>query len=168
MCKLLGINWDDLRDEFAFDFSELLQHISKLPNTKKTILKLTVSLFDPLGLLIPFVIMLNTMFQDLCTSQVNWDNQLPVVLMMKLEVMMKELKNIAELRVPRCCFVIELYPVSVRLHRFSDVSVHAYAAVLCISSTYNDGCTEVRLLCSKLKSPLQRNKRFRGWNFSEP
>jgi len=112
MCKLLGINWDHLRDEFAFDFSELLQHNSELPTTKRTILKLTASLFDSLGLLRPFVIMLKTMFQDLCTSRVNWDEQLPVMLMTKFEVMMKELENIAELREPKCCFLIKLYSSS--------------------------------------------------------
>jgi len=51
ICKLLGISWDNLRDEFAFDFSELLHNVSKLPKTKRSVFKLTASLFDPLGLL---------------------------------------------------------------------------------------------------------------------
>ena len=70
VCKLLGI---DLRDEFVFEFSELIQFASKLLKTKRSGLKLTASLFNPLGLLSPFVITLKLMFQDLCTGQVNWD-----------------------------------------------------------------------------------------------
>ena len=72
VCKLLGIDWNNLRDEFVFEFSELVQFASKLPKTKRSVLKLTASLFDPLGLLSPFVITLKLMFWDLCTSQVNW------------------------------------------------------------------------------------------------
>ena len=70
VCKLLSIDWNNLRDEFVFEFGELIQFASKLPQTKRSVLKLTVSLFDPLGLLSPFVITLKLMFQDLCTSQI--------------------------------------------------------------------------------------------------
>ena len=155
--KRLGINWDNLKDDFAFDFCELLHHISELPKTKRTVLKLTASLFDPLGLLSPFVIALKVMFQDLCTGQVNWDEPLPVMLKEKLETTIKDLESIAKLRVPRCCILIESYPISVCLHGFSDESERAYAAVLYISSTYNNGHTEVRLFCSKTRvSPTKK------------
>jgi len=97
MCKLLGIDWDNLRDEFAFDFSELLHLVSKLPKTKMLLLKLTASLFDPLGLLSPLVITLKLMFQDLCTSRVNWDEPLPDLLKGRLETSMKDLERITEL-----------------------------------------------------------------------
>ena len=77
VCKLLGIDWNSFSDEFAFDFSELLQHASKLSKTKRSVLKVTTSLFDLLGLLSPFVITLKVMFQDLCNDRVNWDEPLP-------------------------------------------------------------------------------------------
>ena len=97
------------------------------------------------------------MFQDLCTSQVHWDEPLPHVLSEKWETIMKGLESIAELRVLRCCILIKPYPVSVRLHGFSDASECAYATVLYISSTYNDDHTEVRLLCSKTRvSPTRK------------
>ena len=60
-------------NEFVFEFSELIWFVSKLPKTKRSVLKLTASLFDPLGFISPFVITLKLMFQDLSTSQVNWD-----------------------------------------------------------------------------------------------
>ena len=107
MCKLLGINWYHLRDEFAFDFSEVLNHVNKLPKTKRSVLKLTASLFDPLRLLSPFVVTLKVMFQDLCTSRVNWDEPCPDVLKEKWDTVMNDLNSIAELRVPRCCILIQ-------------------------------------------------------------
>ena len=37
------------------------------------------------------------------------------------------------------------------IHGFSDVSEHAYAAVVYLSSTYLDGHVEVNLLCTKMR-----------------
>ena len=76
MCKLLGVYWNNLSDEFTFKFDELMQLFHKLPKTKRSILRLTASLFDPLGFLSPFVITLKVMFQDLCNTRVNWDEPL--------------------------------------------------------------------------------------------
>jgi len=87
---------------------------------------------------------------------VNWDEPLPHVLKEKLETIMKGLESTTELR---CSILIKLFPVSVCLHGFSNASECAYAAVLYISSTYNDNHTEVRLLCSK------PSKQFHSWNF---
>ena len=40
-------------------------------------------------------------------------------------------------------FLVNCYPTSICLHGFSDASECAYAAVLYLSSTYADNCTEV-------------------------
>ena len=157
ICKLLGVDWNNLRDEFTYELSELLQYVHSLPKTKRSILKLTASLFDPLGLLSPFMITLKVIFQDLCINRVNWDEPLSDELKGRWEIIVKELESLAELRVPRCCLLIDQHPISVCLHGFCDASERAYAAVLYLSSTYADGHTEVRLLCSKTRvSPTKR------------
>ena len=56
---------------------------------------------------------------------------------------MSNLENFAELRVPRCCILVDQYPTSIGLHGFYDESEQAYAVVLYISSTYADDHTEV-------------------------
>ena len=50
ICKLLGVDWNNLRDEFTYELSEFLQYVHSLLKTKRSVLKLTASLFDPLGL----------------------------------------------------------------------------------------------------------------------
>ena len=72
-CKLLGVNWNNSNDEFTFVFTGLIQLAYK---TKRSVLRLTASLFNPLGLLSPFVIILKVLFQHLCTSRVNRDEPL--------------------------------------------------------------------------------------------
>ena len=76
LSKLLGVAWDKLQDMFIFDFREQLNSIKCLPCTKRLTLRVTASLFDPLGLLSPFTITLKMLFQGLCTSKTDWDEPL--------------------------------------------------------------------------------------------
>ena len=43
--------WDTDTDQFYFDFSELIHYASGLPMTRRSVLKLTGRVFDPLGFL---------------------------------------------------------------------------------------------------------------------
>ena len=54
--KVLGMCWDTDTDQFYFDFSELIHYASSLPMTKRSALKLTGHVFDPLGFLSPVMI----------------------------------------------------------------------------------------------------------------
>lgn len=46
-CKLLGIMWNSNSDEFTFCFSELVDLVRKLPTSRRSLLKVTASTFDP-------------------------------------------------------------------------------------------------------------------------
>ena len=59
-----------------------------------------MSLFDQLGILSPFVIMLKLLFQDLCTSQVNWDEPLSNNLRGQWDSIVKDLEKFSQLKVP--------------------------------------------------------------------
>ena len=68
MIKLLGIYWNTSADHLVFDFSELLKCVETLSITKRSLLRLTTKIFDPLGFLSPFVIQLKVWFQRLCAD----------------------------------------------------------------------------------------------------
>ena len=53
--KVLGSIWNIATDEFTFDLSDLEQ-AKLLPTTKRSLLKISAKIFDPLGLLSPFTI----------------------------------------------------------------------------------------------------------------
>ena len=63
---LVAIIWNSSTDEFTFCFAELIDLISKLPSGRRSLLKVTASIFDALGLLNPFFIKLKLSFQTLC------------------------------------------------------------------------------------------------------
>lgn len=67
--KVLGLNWDTASDEFFFDLTELYKYGSSLPATKRSVLKLTAKIFDPIGFLTPFTVAMKILFQELCPRQ---------------------------------------------------------------------------------------------------
>ena len=50
---MLGLNWNYQRDEFLFEFQNLVNQANELTCTKRNVLKVGASFFDPLGLLSP-------------------------------------------------------------------------------------------------------------------
>ena len=56
--KVLDTNWNTESDEFLFNFADLIDLARSIPVTKRSLLKLTAKIFDPLVLLSPFVIKL--------------------------------------------------------------------------------------------------------------
>ncbi|GFT14098.1 integrase catalytic domain-containing protein [Nephila pilipes] len=62
--KVLGISWDTDRDVFNFDIENLLSFISKGTDTKRFLLQVAGRIFDPLGLIAPYVIPLKVLIQN--------------------------------------------------------------------------------------------------------
>ena len=54
--KLLGLSWDISKDIFRFNLRNLVNFVKSLPPTKQSILRALAKIFDPLGLLSPFVV----------------------------------------------------------------------------------------------------------------
>ena len=132
LLKLLGVEWNNTTDTISFNFIELLELAQKFPLTKRSLLKFSASLFDPLGLLSPFIITLKMQFQRLCTDKVNWDDPLPDDMLSEWNSMLHDLKLFSSLKVPQCFFLNDV-PKSINLHGFCDESERAYAAVLYVS-----------------------------------
>lgn len=83
--KILGVNWNTQSDdELSFCLSGLVQYATSLPMTKRSVLYVTTSVYDPLGLLAPFVIKLKILFQQLCNNQLRCDDNLQGELLLVL------------------------------------------------------------------------------------
>ena len=51
--------------------SHLGSYVGSMPITKRSVLKLTAKIFDPLGFVSPFVMQLNILFQLLCQGKLD-------------------------------------------------------------------------------------------------
>ena len=71
MEKALCALWNVVDDTFTFCFNP-----RKFISSKRGVLKVTSSIFDPLGLLKPFVIFALILFQELWRQGIDWDDEL--------------------------------------------------------------------------------------------
>ncbi|XP_062713360.1 uncharacterized protein LOC134290275 [Aedes albopictus] len=106
--RVLGMLWHPDSDTLTFSTelaSELLPFVSdnRRP-TKRIALRIIMSLFDPLGLLAPYLVHGRTLIQDLWRSGVQWDEEMKDEEFAKWTRWVELLPAISELSVPRCYF----------------------------------------------------------------
>ena len=155
--KVLGLNWDISDDAFFFDFAELIEYANSLPPTKRSVLKITAKIFDPMGFLTPITVSLKEMFQTLCIENVNWDDKLEGEFRSKFDSIVFDLARLHNLRIPRCLFVTNKPVKTFELHGFSDASISAHAATVYLLSRYDDGTVTINLIASKSRvSPIHK------------
>ena len=153
--KVLGINWNTPDDEIIFSFAELYNYTSSLRLTKRSVLKMTAKIYDPMGFLSPLTVEMKILFQELYVGKKNWDIELRGESLRKWKSFLQDLILIDCYRIPCCYFARQ--SVDIQLHGFSHASERAYAAVVYIRSTYSDGQVEVRVVASKSRiAPIKR------------
>ena len=70
--RTLGVHW--LVESDTFGFKILL---SDKPPTRRGILSTISSLYDPLGMVPPFLLTGKIILQDLCKLDIDWDDKIP-------------------------------------------------------------------------------------------
>ncbi|CAR99751.1 Protein CBG25357 [Caenorhabditis briggsae] len=153
--KILGISWDTETDEMIFMLpvpkTELL--------TKRKILKIIASCYDPLGFLTPVTLYGKLFFQQLATKDQSWD--LPLSLNQH-----DSWKNVctkwtgSEWRLKRKLFPdnFNIKTDQLELHIFTDASQLAYGSVAYLRITQSNGKTDSNYLLSKSRVAPVKSK----------
>lgn len=133
--KILGMWWLPESDYFTFSLKfnkgcESVLKGEKRP-TKRDILRILMSLYDPLGLLTHYTSYLKVLLQDIWRSKVTWDEVIEDRHMERWNLWLQVLPSIEQLRISRCFLKeVESYPsADVQLHIFVDASRECSAAV---------------------------------------
>ncbi|XP_055622898.1 uncharacterized protein LOC129766398 [Toxorhynchites rutilus septentrionalis] len=132
--KILGMWWDTRTDTFRYKLStqrnqELLSG-SKHP-TKRDVLRVLMSVYDPLGLISHYMIYLKLLFQEIWRMGSSWDDEIGENQLIKWNNWLQLLPEVESVRIPRC---YHLSPSrgrlrTIELHTFVDASELGYAAV---------------------------------------
>ena len=147
--KVLGVQWDTQKDSIMFNFIEKVEH---KPDTKRSFLQQSASIFDPLGLISPFVSNVKILFQEVWLQKLGWDEPLPPDIQTQWDKWKSEVKELKDLEQPRCFFdKTKDTPVRVNLFAFGDASIKAYATAVYVMGTYSDGTSSVELVLSKTR-----------------
>ena len=122
--RALGLLWDVKNDNITF------QHSPKsLPNTKRGILSLVGSIFDPLGIVTPAVLEAKLIIQSLWKLKVGWGDHIPKDIIQRYQQWLSELHHIKEISISRW-FSLDIGKKSdIELHIYSDASYSVYGMV---------------------------------------
>ncbi|GFT04977.1 integrase catalytic domain-containing protein [Trichonephila clavipes] len=155
--KVLGLAWDPENDLIYFDPKDLLKFMSRTGESKRFILSVIGRIFDPIGILGPFVIKLKCLLQELWTLGVQWDSELPPKLRHKWQQWSSEAEGLTEVKIPRFYLGnIDQEISKCEIHCFSDASKSAYGTILYLRFVTCNNEIETSFICSKSRvAPLK-------------
>ena len=145
--KTLEILWRAKEDTFSFHSNP--QEENQII-TKRSFLRTIAKLFDPLGLLVPFIIRAKAVMQEIWRKGSDWDDELNGEVKSKVQSWYSDLHELSNLSVPRCLHIGKHKDVqSMQLHVFSDASETAYGAVVYARYVYVDHATTITIVTAK-------------------
>eukprot|EP00794_Sanderia_malayensis_P019620 gene19620-biopygen13889 len=95
--RALGVQWNVSSDSFQYDVNIPAREV-----TKRGILSFVSSIYDPLGIVAPFVLTAKIILEELCREKLGWDDEIPRTAINRWNSWIKELPNLVRLAVPRC------------------------------------------------------------------
>ena len=120
--RALGVQWSVESDQLQFRVE-----LKDRPLTRRGILSTVSSIYDPLGIVAPVLLVGKRLLQELCKDKAGWDEKVPDSIRPRWERWRSELHSLADLNIPRCYKPDNFGEcTSVELHNFSDASLIGY------------------------------------------
>ena len=151
--RALGVYWSVEKDQFGFSITQ-----KDKPTTRRGVLAVISSLYDPLGFLAPVILPAKKILQDLCKeSRLDWDDEMPVESCGKWQKWLSMLPQLHNVHVNRCFKPIDKTKVKdTQLHVFSDASASGYGCVAYLRLVDDQQQTYVSFVAGKARlAPLK-------------
>ena len=156
--KVLGIPWDSDEDILVYDFKTIMKDAHKSKPTKRNLLKIISSFYDPIGLIQPILISLKILLQEAHRLKLGWDDEFCGEIKEAWERNFREIDELVNVNVDRRFeSSSDEDPIVCReLHGFSDASKSGFGACVYVRSFCRSGKVTVRLLTNKSRvAPLK-------------
>ena len=150
--NVLGLSWNPYTDNMNIVVGEKLIHEGSWKFTKRKVLSLVSSVFDPLGWVSPLTVRGKIFLQTLWKENLGWDQTLNTEQVKVIHEILIDLQKVDEFSFPR-----HILHENSELHVFTDASSRAYgAAVYIVNNTHR--CSN--LLTSKARVAPCREDRL--------
>ena len=100
--RVLGVKWNCELDTFHLDLAHIAKRAEGLEPTKRNVLSLLASLFDPLGLISPVMVSIKILFQEICGKKFEWDKTSTGKTEEKWSKWVEDLSRTREIRIGVC------------------------------------------------------------------
>ena len=149
--NVLGISWNPHTDNMNIVVGEKLTHEDSWRYTKRKVLSLVSSVFDPLGWVSPLTARGEIFLQTLWKEKMGWDQTLNAEQIKVIRDILLDLQGVSDFSFPR-----HILHEHIELHVFTDASSRAYGAAV-----YTVDSSKLRsdLLISKVRvAPCRENR----------
>ncbi|XP_042892723.1 uncharacterized protein LOC122266866 [Penaeus japonicus] len=149
--SVLGLRWCNVQDTFSFDCRKPDDSV-EVSHTKRSILSIIAKMFDPLGLISPFIMYGKILFQEVWKLKLDWDEELPLELKVKFQKWIHSSQSLNAFHVDRSYFPGMLWgdlKDNIELHGFGDASEKGYGACVYLRVPVDNSSFKVSLVMSK-------------------
>ena len=150
--RALGLQWNTEQDKFQCNIG-----LKEKPETRRGILSIVSSVYDPLGFVSPFILRAKMILHQLCRKKLAWDDPVPEEELRCWKQWLVELQTLQGFSVGRSFKPETFGELSMtELHHFSDASEGGYGAVSYIRMTNSKGEVHCAFVTGKSRlSPLK-------------
>jgi hypothetical protein len=115
------------------------------------------SVYDPLGIVAPVILIGRQILQDLCRDNYGWDDPVPNALLSRWKKWRSDLHLLEQVKLPRCVKPTGFgKPTKIEIHSFSDASDVGIGQVSYLRLTNAEGQIHVSFLMEKARvAPLK-------------
>ena len=131
----LGVQWNITEDTLS-----LRTKTFDIPTTKRGLLSTIHQIYDPLGMVSPFLLEGKGLLQHLCKEKIGWDETLPNNLQERCRDATSTLLALHTIIIPRCFHPASFIVEKASLHHFSDASEigHGYCSYIRLQDPDNN------------------------------
>ncbi|XP_062539202.1 uncharacterized protein LOC134207512 [Armigeres subalbatus] len=158
--KVLGMWWCTNVDTFTYKvgwdrYGRALLQGQRRP-TKRQMLRVLMSVFDPLGIRAQFLMHLKILLQEVWRSGIGWDDQVDETIFERWQTWLNVLPSIEMISISRCYVSRNsIHHGDVQLHTFVDASKNGIAAACYLRFNHED-VVECNIVAAKTKvAPLK-------------
>ncbi len=149
--RALGTKWDAQTDEFFIKIKQKSE-----PSTRRGLLSVTSSVFDPRGFANPTTLQAKLIFQHETRLKKDWDAPLEEENQKAFASWLRNLIDLESLRIPRVFVPGGLHGMTIQVHIFCDAGEAAYGAVSYLRAVDPSGNIHVSFLLGKSRlAPLK-------------
>ena len=157
--QILGMIWEPEVDKLSIRIT-----MKEKPYTKRGLLSMLSSVYDPTGLVNPFIVQAKILFQNECKRNISWDDPILAETEVKWKKWLNDLSALEGFSINRCFkpLMLSAEVIRVELHHFCDASELCYGAVTYIRLEMSDGSYHCSFIMAKSRlapmkgSPIPR------------
>ena len=151
--KALGVRWNSRSDRLYFDLHVPDSDVA----TKRSMLSILSSMFDPLGMISPILVVGKIILQDVTRLKLDWDDPVPSEIASRWVDWLNTLDGVKSFNIPRCVKPSSFDGAHLELHHFSDASEKAYGVCSFLRCVNPDKDVHTSLVFSKGRvAPLKQ------------